>query len=438
MEISELYKIFKQYPSVSTDSRKIQKDSMFFALKGENFDGNLYAQTALDSGASYCIVDNPKYAVNQQCILVDDVLKTLQLLANFHRKQFSIPFIGVTGSNGKTTTKELISRVLSKKYKTAFTQGNLNNHIGVPLTLLSVTSEHEIAVIEMGANHQGEIAALCEIAEPTHGIITNVGKDHLEGFGSPEGVIKTKNELYQSLAKQKGTIFVNGNNEILMNLAKNQNHIVYGTDTNVSCKGYFIDANPFVKLKWTFNSTKNIDNISITESQLAGKYNFENILAAVCIGNFFGVSQNAINEAIAEYKPTNNRSQLTKTATNTLLLDAYNANPSSMEVAIDNFVTLNVTNKVLILGDMLELGSYSQAEHQAVYEKVRGNDFKQTLLIGKCFSELTISEIDKEKIKQFENCGDLCKFLSINKITDSYILVKGSRGIKLEQCVEHL
>ena len=429
MSIEEIYKNFQLNPKISTDSRKIIPNSLFFALKGENFNGNTFAEKAISDGAAYVIIDEAKYKINEQYILVDNVLKTLQDLAIFHRNTLNIPIIGITGTNGKTTTKELINVVLSEKYKILATIGNLNNHIGVPLTILSITKEHEIAIIEMGANHIGEIAELCEIAKPDFGIITNIGKAHLEGFGGIEGVIKTKSDLYKAIKKRKGKVFVNINNELLMNLSADIDNITYGNSQDAYCNGKLLAANPFVKVQYSCEEF--YDEI---QTQLVGNYNFENILAAITIGLYFNVEKASIKTAIEAYQPSNSRSQVVKTAKNTIILDAYNANPTSLEAAIRNFSEIQAENKVLIIGDMLELGKYSKSEHSRIIKIIEEEKFEKVLLVGTEFSEACTDHHwncfnDSEMAKQW---------LIDNPITNAYVLVKGSRGIKLEKVLDTL
>jgi len=434
-----LYQHFLTHRLITTDSRKIVQGTIFFALKGDNFDGNSFAENALKSGASYCIIDNPLFQIDDRCILVKDSLIALQQFANYHRKKLNIPILAITGSNGKTTTKELISNVLKSKFRIAFTQGNLNNHIGVPLTLLSINNEHEMAVVEMGANHQGEIALLCEIAEPTHGLITNVGKDHLEGFGSPEGVIKTKNELYIWLKKSNGIAFVNLDNSILNGLSAEHKRFTYGISNAADITGNYLSANPFASIQWKRSEDKSDwNNVVTTESQLIGAYNNENILAAACVGTYFLVEQELINSSILQYKPVNNRSQYIKTERNTLFLDAYNANPSSMELAIANFAKIPASTKALILGDMLELGSYSGDEHQKIFQQVISNNFQEIFLVGDCFKQILVEENLQNRVRQFSNVGELNHYLSGLSMKGFHILVKGSRGIGLEKCLEKL
>ena len=421
----QLYAIYKLHPKVCTDTRTIIPDSIFFALKGGSFNANEFAEQALKNGCKYSVIDEEKYKKDERFILVDDVLKSLQELAKYHRSQLKIPFIGITGTNGKTTTKELIKTVLSKKYITLATTGNLNNHIGVPLTILSVTDAVEIAVIEMGANHVGEIAMLCEIAQPDYGIITNIGKAHLEGFGSFEGVIKAKSELYQYIKKTKGKVFVNADNELLSKLLEGIEKITYGTSEKSNCRGEVTEVNPFMKI--TFSG----ENIA---SHLPGRYNAENILCAICVGGFFGVEMKSIKQAIEEYIPSDNRSQLVKKRSNTLLLDAYNANPTSMEASVSNFADMDLPNKVLIIGDMFELGNFSKTEHEKILKLIFQKNFSKILLIGAEFCEAG----KNSAYKLFKNSQEAFDWLKKNPIENSTILIKGSRGMKLEKVVEAL
>ena len=365
MLIEELYSIYLNCTHICTDSRKVENKSIFFSLQGDNFNGNTYAEIALNNGCSFAVIDDVNYYKDNRYILVDNTLKTLQDLAKYHRSKLKIPIIGVTGTNGKTTTKELLNAVLSKKYNTLATIGNLNNHIGVPQTILKISKFTEIAIIEMGANHLGEIAELCEIAQPNFGIITNIGKAHLEGFGSIEGIIKTKSELYNWIRKKEGTLFVNGENPILTNLSENTKRITYGNSSNNNYSANIVAANPYLEVELINKNTNKLDKI---KSKLVGSYNFENILAAIAIGNYFSVDKNSIINAIESYTPTNNRSQIIKTEQNRVIMDAYNANPSSMEASINNFATIAFDNKVVILGDMLELGNESEKEHLKILE----------------------------------------------------------------------
>lgn len=433
--IDTLYKHFLKHPNVCTDTRDIQPDSIFFALKGGNFNANQFAEQALNSGCSLAVIDEEKYKKDERYLLVKDVLTTMQELANYHRKQLSIPVIGITGTNGKTTSKELLNAVLSQKYKVLATKGNLNNHIGVPLTLLNINDEHEIAIIEMGANHQGEIAMLCAIAEPDYGMITNIGKAHLEGFGGYEGVVKTKNELYQFIQQKGGKLFVNIDDQVLRELSENTTRITFGTSSTADFTGKLVDCNPFVNLKCKAkNDTQSLEEKPLIRTQLIGNYNFENILAAACIGNYFNVSEEQIKRGLENYIPSNNRSQVMQTKNNLLLLDAYNANPSSMNAAIENFAQMNQANKMVILGDMLELGDDSAKEHDAIVNLLKKKNITDVLLVGPFFME-------SGKIiqaKTFSNADEVVVYLKQNPVKNAAILVKGSRGIKLEKVVEFL
>jgi len=425
--IEEIYTIYKKYPLVCTDTRKIQPDSIFCALKGSNFNGNEFAEDALKKGSKYAIIDEKKFYKDERFILVEDVLTFLQTLSQHHRKQLNIPVIAITGSNGKTTTKELIRMVLAKKFKTFATQGNLNNHIGVPLTLLSINDSCEIAVIEMGANHIGEIAFLSDIAQPNFGIITNIGKAHLEGFGSLEGVKKAKSELYDYIKKYKGNIFVNYDNKLLRDLSSKISRITYGTDETCDCSGKLISVNPFVTLKYKWKTEEKKTNESNEiKSYLLGMHNFENILAAICIGSYFGVEHENIKEAIENYLPSNSRSQLIEKGTNKIILDAYNANPSSMKLAIENFSKLKVENKVLILGGMAELGTESIEEHITLINLIQKYNWKFVTLVGGDFLKIN------HPFLSFENNIEAKNWLQKQKFENSYLLVKGSRSIKLE------
>lgn len=377
MKLSALYQIFLDCQLVTTDSRNCPEGSLFIALKGESFNGNAFAGKALETGCAYAVIDESEYAIegDQRYILVDDCLQTLQQLANYHRRQLGTRVIGITGTNGKTTTKELISAVLSRSHNILYTLGNLNNHIGVPSTLLRLKTEHDLAVIEMGANHPGEIKFLSEIAEPDCGIITNVGKAHLEGFGSFEGVIKTKGELYDFLRKKEGsTVFIHHDNAYLMNIAEGLNLIPYGTEDDLYVNGRITGNSPYLTFEW--KAGKDGKSYQV-QTQLIGEYNFPNALAAITIGRFFGVEDAKINEALSGYTPQNNRSQLKKTDDNTLIIDAYNANPTSMMAALQNFRNMEVPHKMLILGDMRELGAESAAEHQKIADYLKECAFEK-------------------------------------------------------------
>ena len=414
---------------VCTDTRKISNGCLFFALRGENFNGNDFASDALNKGAAYAIVDDKNLKASDRLIFVNSVLETLQQLSNFHRSQLKIKVIALTGSNGKTTTKELINAVLSQKYNTCATQGNLNNHIGVPLTLLSLKSSHEFAVIEMGANHIGEIALLCKIAEPEFGLITNVGKAHLEGFGGFEGVKKGKGELYKYIRKSHGIIFRNADNLILRKMcAGYKNVILYGTG-----KGYdyanAAGSSQYLQLSW---HAKNDSEETFVTSRLTGNYNLENILAAVCIGNYFGVESYLMKKAIENYIPSNQRSQVVKKNSNTFILDYYNANPSSMEAALLNFEKNFTGKKIAIIGDMLELGDESETEHKNILLLIKKLKFSEALLVGKSFGRFS-----KELDANFFNTSDEAKlWLKKQNFTNASILIKGSRGLKMEKVLE--
>jgi len=415
MSIENLHTLFLKHQLIDTDTRKIRNNSLFFALKGDNFNGNKFANEALNKGASYAIIDEAEYS-GDHTILVDNVLNSLQQLANFHRKRLNIPIISLTGSNGKTTTKELINAVLSKKYKTSATTGNLNNHIGVPLTLLSMTSETEIGIVEMGANHLKEIELLCKIAEPNFGYITNFGKAHLEGFGSIEGVVKAKSELYDFLRNNEGIAFVNSDDVKQVQQSKGIEIITFNNE-----KIQFIEANPFVTVQ--FKKT-------LIKSQLIGKYNYQNIAAAIAIGNYFNVEVNEIKDAIENYIPSNNRSQIIQKGTNKIILDAYNANPSSMQAALENFKQLEDSYKIVFLGDMFELGSESTLEHQKIAALAASFHFKEVHLIGKAFSTTNV------KNAFIYDSFEAFKTSKINPILNATILIKGSRGMALERILD--
>ncbi|MGE5427743.1 MAG: UDP-N-acetylmuramoyl-tripeptide--D-alanyl-D-alanine ligase [Methylococcaceae bacterium] len=427
MEIASIYKLFTQFPLVTTDTRNIPANSIFFALKGEKFNGNTFASEALTKGAAYAIIDQAEYAVNDRMILVDDVLKCLQQLANYHRKELKTPVLAITGTNGKTTTKELIAAVLAKKYRIHFTQGNLNNHIGVPLTLLSMTSQTEMAIIEMGANHPGEIELLCEIADPDYGLVTNMGKAHLEGFGSFEGVIKTKSEMYDYLRQKGGKCFINSDNPLLIKQAGTLEQITYGKSSGCYLTGELSSTEYHLVVKALFPK-----GWLYLKSKLIGDYNFENLLAAACAGKYFGVDPLLIQKALEEYTPSNNRSQLIKGGRNTVIMDAYNANPTSMMMALTNFVSISNDNKCLILGDMLELGEVSDAEHQKVVDFIEANTFSEVMLVGPQLKK-TIAQHENKK---FDNVELLFTYLQTHPINNSLVLVKGSRGIHLEKILE--
>lgn len=434
--IEKLYSIFLKHPLVCTDTREIKPGAIFFALKGGNFNGNKFAEQAIKNGCSYAVIDEAEYKRDDHFLLVDDVLTALQNLAHHHRKQLNIPFIGITGSNGKTTTKELINAVLRKKYKVLATKGNLNNHIGVPLTLLSVTNVHEMAIIEMGANHQGEIEFLCNISEPDFGIITNIGKAHLEGFGGLEGVKKGKSELFRFIQQKKGKIFVHADDEVLIELAGNIDKVTYGTKKLYDIVGIMQSSSgQFISFQWaTRYNASNLKSSEIINTQLVGIYNYYNLLCAACVGNYFKVDDLLINEALREYIPSNNRSQLHKTKENILILDYYNANPSSMNLAIENFASLNYPDKMVVLGDMLELGDESIREHTAIIDLLRLKNISKVILVGPIFMEATKGS----DFKTFATSEAASEYLRQQQIKGHTILIKGSRGIKLEKVVELL
>ena len=473
-----LYSSFLASRHVTTDSRTVRPGSIFFALKGENTDGNLFAKQALDNGAALCVVDNPDCLFNDRCLLVPDALKALQDLAREHRLHLNIPVIGITGTNGKTTTKELVNAVLSRRFRVSATQGNFNNHIGVPLTILSIPEDAEIAIVEMGANHPGEIDFLCNIANPDFGLITNVGKAHLEGFGSFKGVIRTKTELYKHLAAMAGVIFVNADNDILMERAEKlallpsspsvlpgvipafpgatpsdysgdfrprgvnmpmASVVTYGSSMTAEYKGSFVSADPYMKFYF-----EDDDNVYTVQSHLIGGYNFDNAMAAVCVGRYFGVELFDIKTAIEEYMPSNNRSQFKQTERNSLILDCYNANPSSMKVAIENFLSMKADHKVAILGAMRELGPSSLSEHRALLsllqnanQQITNNQqippLDQIILIGPEFSFAAPSAAPSAApaLSYFPSTDAALDYLNRSPISNATILIKGSNSNRL-------
>lgn len=424
--MQQLFQLFYECSGVSTDTRKIKPDHLYIALKGENFNGNQFAQEAIDKGAKYAIVDEDDYADNVRIFSVENGLVYLQKLANYHREKFSIPVIGITGSNGKTTTKELVATVLNEKFDILFTQGNLNNHIGVPLTLLHLSNQHDIAIVEMGASKPGDIAELTAIANPTHGIITNIGNAHLEGFGSPEGVIKTKKELYDSIEKAGGTLFMNADDEVLTEIIpKDIETITYGESKNATVHGHLDEFIPEVVFSWSSATGKGQE----VKTQIIGKYNFYNMLAAVAIGDYFEVTAEDINNAISNYTPKNNRSQIEKTSRNTLILDAYNANPTSVKSSLESFNAMPYEEKFFILGDMKELGIDSLKFHDEIVQLTKKFNL-QGIFVGEEFTK--VGENDKS-IMTFKNTDDARKFLSTAQPNNNLILLKGSRSIGLEQ-----
>lgn len=426
MTTSALYEIYLQHPSVQTDTRKLKRGDLFFALKGPNFNANAFAQNALDAGAAYVVVDDPEYANKENIILVDDVLNTLQELALHHRRQFKIPFIAVTGSNGKTTTRELIHAVLSATFTTYTTRGNLNNHIGIPLTLLSIRPGAEMAVIEMGANHQGEIASYCRYTEPTHGLITNCGKAHLEGFGSEEGVRKGKGELYDFLRATGGTAFVLKELDYLVLMSKGIREIVFYGGEDSAVTGTITRNAPFLEA-----AVEAYGEAVVVKSNLVGAYNLPNILAAMSVAHHFGVSSSSAADAIANYYPSNNRSQLIDApAGNKIILDAYNANPSSMRIAIENLASLHAEKKVLILGAMAELGPKSAEEHQRIIELIQQYTWAGVFLVGGDFLNVA------HPYEQFETAEAAGKRVSALGFTNAYMLIKGSRSRAMENVLD--
>ena len=429
--IDEIYQIFKTSSGICTDTRKIEKNQLYFALKGEHFDGNKFVMDALARGCIAAITDDQEFPDKKGIIKVNNSLSTLQELARYHRKQLKIPVLAITGSNGKTTTKELLYNVLSKKIRVLATAGNFNNHIGVPLTLLRLKNE-EFAIIEMGANHLGEIDALCRIAEPDYGIITNIGKAHLEGFGSFEGVKKAKGELYAYLHEKKGTIFINGSNDILTSIANSLSVSKYSyvAGENVLCDGYVSQNGFFPEFMIKFMDGGN----HFVQTRLSGSYNLENYLAAACIGKFFKVKEQDIIDALSSYQPNNNRSELLKTTNNQLLLDAYNANPTSMKESLSYFISLRHPDKMIILGDMLELGEYSQQEHKKILKYLSSHQDTKVYLIGNEFSSANAGF----SFSTYQNTEAFIEHLHLNPVKDQLILLKGSRGLQLEKLIEVL
>ena len=427
MSIIDLYDLFIHNPQITTDSRNCPKGSIFFALKGDKFDGNQYAGKALASGCVYAVIDNPDYYIGERTILVDNVLKTLQQLAHHHRKVLGLPIIGITGTNGKTTTKELLAAVLSTKFNLLYTEGNFNNHIGVPLTLLRLTHDHEMAVIEMGASHPGDIKELVDIVHPNYGIITNVGRAHLEGFGSFEGVIRTKGELYDYIRRSKGKIFIKKENEYLQSIAKGIEQITYGNGDDAFASGQVVSCDPFLVFNW-----KQQGKLHTVETHMIGSYNLDNVLAAVAVGRFFKIPAERISRAIAAYEPTNNRSQFKKTDNNELIIDAYNANPSSMKVALDNFITMPVQPKAIILGDMRELGPTSDELHAEVVEQIKKGQFDKVFLCGEHFSK-----VGKE-FSPFATTEAMVEELRKQPLKGYHIFIKGSHSMGLEKLADIL
>jgi UDP-N-acetylmuramoyl-tripeptide--D-alanyl-D-alanine ligase len=427
MTTEELYNIYTKHPSVQTDTRKLKPGDIFFALKGDRFNGNAFARQALNDGAVYSVIDEKEFKIPGKTILVDDVLAALQQLARYHRQQFAIPFLAITGSNGKTTTKELIHAVLSTSFITYTTEGNLNNQIGIPLTILKIKRNAEMAVIEMGANHLKEIAGYCEIAMPTHGIITNCGKAHLEGFGSEEGVRKGKGELFDWLRTlTHGYAFVMWDYDYLREMSKGISGIIkYGTTEDAHVIGSVKKSNPYLEVA----IKQGLDD-HLIQTQLVGEYNLPNVLAAVTVGKTFKVDEKKIRSAIENYTPSNSRSQLLEKGTNKFILDAYNANPSSMKLAIENFAALAADNKVLMLGAMAELGNESVEEHQAIVDLIKQSKWKAVVLVGGDFLKL------QHPYTSFTNATEAREWLHQQHFENSYLLIKGSRSMQMENVLQ--
>ncbi len=426
MLIEELYKIFVSTNGVTTDTRNIVKNGMFFALKGANFDGNMYVDKAFEAGAAYAVVDNPKAVINNKTILVDNTLSALQKLATYHRQTLGIPVVSITGTNGKTTTKELVREVLSKKYVVAATKGNLNNHIGVPLTILEFTANTEIGIVEMGANHIGEIAELCNIGKPDYGLITNIGTAHIEGFGSYKGVVKAKTEMYKYIGEANGKVFVNNSDNVLMEYSDKYNlsKVMYP-----ECFATSSESGILLSVNW---------NRYTLSTNLVGAYNTDNIRAAIAVGTEFGVPVADIISAIEDYMPNNNRSQMLIKGDKKIVIDAYNANPSSMKVAIDNIEQMNADNKILILGDMLELGEVSDDEHKRIAERTDSSAFAKVYLVGEEFKKCAAGYLQNGKLEFFDNVDMLADSDTFVLPDSCTVLIKGSRGIKLEKILDKI
>ncbi len=425
MSIEQLYDIYLQYPHVQTDTRKLKQGDIYFALKGENFNGNQFTKQALEAGASYAVIDEPAYQLNDQCILVEDVLSSLQQLACHHRKQFNIPFIAITGSNGKTTTKELMHAVLSSTYKTSATEGNLNNHIGIPLTILKIKKDTEIAIIEMGANHQKEIEGYCKIALPTHAIINNCGKAHLEGFGGIEGVRKGKGELFDYIREINGIIFRNVDLDYLISMSSGiDQQITYGS-TTADYRGIIESNEPLLNVAITTPKQE-----CIIRTQLVGEYNFPNVMAAVAIGSYFNIPIETIQKSIENYSPSNSRSQLIVQGSNTIILDAYNANPTSMAAAIRNFRNADYPNKVVMIGAMMELGEESLNEHQQIIQLLEESNWNQLVLVGGDFKKCHHSYLF------FDTLKEASEWFKTNSFEHTAFLIKGSRAMAMEKVLQ--
>ena len=425
MTTEALYQIYLQYPSIQTDTRKLKAGDIFFALKGPNFNANLFAVEALKAGAAYAVVDEKIDAANDRLILVENVLTSLQQLAKYHREQFNIPFIGITGSNGKTTTKELVHAVLSSHFITYTTEGNLNNHIGIPLTILKIKPDAEIAVIEMGANHQKEIEGYCLYTQPTHGIITNCGKAHLEGFGGEEGVRKGKGELYDYIKITGGSIFAFDDYAYLHEMSKSIKQIYWYGTKNGFITGHVSASAPFIRVD--FSTGVQFDSV---QTQLVGDYNLPNILCAVAVGKYFNIPEQKIQEALAQYTPSNSRSQLIQKGSNKIILDAYNANPTSMKLAIENFANIQANNKILLLGGMMELGEESLKEHQSILQLIDQHSWKAVILVGGDFKKLNHPYL------YFNNAFDAGDWLKEEQVENGYLLIKGSRSMHMEKILD--
>lgn len=437
-QVLMLHKLVAKGHPICTDSRLAEPGSIFFALKGENFNGNRFAHKALEQGCVAAVVDESVVTMGESIIMVSDVLKTLQQLSHFHRKQFNLPVIGITGSNGKTTTKELMHAVLASTFNTLATKGNYNNHIGVPLTLLGLTPEHQIAIIEMGANQVGEIGMLAELARPAFGLITNIGKAHLEGFGSLENIIKTKTQLYTQVIGNDGLLFVNGDNPLLCEKSAGAKVVYYGKDEKNHCSGSISGEKPFISIDFRVNKDfgKALSGINgKINTQLVGAYNFENIMAALTIGLYFGVSPEKAIAAIESYAPSNSRSQLIENGRNTILLDAYNANPTSMAAAIENFSEFGESPRAVMLGDMLEMGHRSAQEHEGIIKLLIEKQFDLNILVGPEFKSVTPSA---KNFMVFDTSGAATHWLSKNPLRGFNILIKGSRGIEMEKVLDAL
>ena len=428
-ELESIYNSFLAGSRITTDSREVKTGDIFIALKGENHNGNTFAEKAVAQGAKHVVIDEAAYNTAPQCVLVPDTLRFLQQLANHHRRKLNIPILGITGTNGKTTTKELCHAVLSKKYNTVATKGNLNNHIGVPLTLLSMDASTEFGIVEMGANHPGEIKELCKIVEPDYGIITNIGYAHLEGFGSYENIIQTKRALYESVKEKSGILFVNGEDKLLCQLSEDQKRYTYGID------GHFTNGEVVQTTPYLVYALKTQHGQLYIRTKLIGGYNFDNAMAATTVGTYFNIDPLQIQAAIEAYTPSNLRSQLLKTERNTIILDAYNANPSSMQVAISNFGEMRVDNKLLIIGEMRELGAISEESHKNIVELMKKNNFPQVFLVGPSFESIANNYTFT---RYFPDTDTLIEYLKANEILHAFILIKGSRGNKLERITEYL